>query len=172
MFYSDNPAPVYIGVDPAFRAGGFAVCVLNMARKTADFLVMDLLEFHDWLRSPAAPARCFVCIENSNLQNQNFDTSGTRAEVARKGRNVGCNQAVSEFAYRSAVRRYGQENVYQVSPREKGAKVVDHRTFAAIMRVDGIVPPASLSQDKRDAYQLATICRRKAMQAGRFTTKI
>lgn len=164
--------PIYIGVDPAFRAGGFAVCVLNMERKTADFLVMDLLQFHDWLRSDA-PKECFVCVENSNLQNLNFDTSGSKQEVARKGRNVGCNQAVSELAYRSAVLRYGAENVFQVSPREKGAKITDGRLFAALMRSEGITPPPGIvSQDKRDAFSLATICRRKALLAGAFSKKI
>lgn len=160
--------PVYMGVDPAFRHGGFAVCLLDMEKRTAEFKVMDLLEFHDWLRTDA-PEFCFVAVENSNMQNQNFDTSGSKEEVARKGRNVGCNQAVSELAYQSAVRRYGAENVFQVSPREKGAKVKDAKVFAAIMRADGITPPkGQISQDKRDAYKLSLIARQKALYAGRF----
>ena len=163
--------PVYIGVDPAFRAGGFAVCILDMAAKTVQFQVHDLLTFHDWLRSDDAPASAFVCVENSNLQNSNFDMTGSRAEIARKGRNVGCNQAVSELAYRSALLRYGKDNVFQVSPREKGSKITDARLFGAVMRADGITPPkGQINQDKRDAYALANMARRMALRSGKFKT--
>jgi hypothetical protein len=164
-----TPKPIYIGVDPAFRAGGFAVCIIDMTDKTGVCKKMDLLAFHDWLRSPDAPDTCFMCIENSNLQNQNFDTTGNRMEIARKGRNVGCNQAVSQLTYESALARYGPKNVFQVSPREKGKKITDASTFAAIVQQDGILlSKPKLNQDDRDAYMLATIARRMALMSGAF----
>lgn len=155
--------PVYIGVDPAFRKGGFWACVIDMTDKSARWIEFeDLLTWHDWLRSDDAPESAFVCIENSNMQNQNFDMTGGREELARKGRNVGTNQAVSELAYRSAVRRYGARVVFQVSPKEKGRKY-QPAEFTAVMRSDGIVPPSKHNQDQRDAYKLAAIARRKSI---------
>lgn len=167
-----NTAPIYVGVDPAFRKGGFWAAILDMTDKTMVFRPFDLLTWHDWLRSADAPEMCFVCVENSNLQNQSFDLSGTKTEVARKGRNVGCNQAVSQLTYESAVLRYGARQVFQVSPKEKGAKITDPRMFLAAMKSDGVLlPPGPTNQDQRDAAKLAIICRRKAMLEGRFSAK-
>jgi hypothetical protein len=160
-------APVYIGVDPAFRQGGFWACILDMADKSVVFKCFeDVLHWHDWLRSPDAPGSCFVCVENSNLQNQTFDMSGSREKVARGSRNVGTNQAVSELAYRSAVRRYGKGKVWQVSPKEKGRKWTPDQ-FGYIAQSDGVVlPKGPVNQDCRDAYQLASIGRKKAIMCG------
>lgn len=164
-------APIYIGVDPAFRQGGFWACVLDMETKKANYLqFQDLLHWHDWLRSGAAPQSAIVAIENSNEQNTNFDTTGTRTELARKGRNVGANQAVSELAYRSALRKYGRENVFSVSPREKGRKYTREQ-FSYVVRQDGVDHPGDTNQDQRDAYKLAAIARRKALVSGLFNQK-
>lgn len=156
--------PVYIGVDPAFRAGGFWAAILDMSDKTLVFRSFkSVLEWDRWLQSADAPARCFVMVENSNLQNQSFDTTGSKVEVARKGRNVGCNQAVSELAYQAAVDRYGK-NAFQVSPKEKGAKIKDHGFLIAYLKHDGILlPKNSSNQDQRDAAKLAVQCRRKVL---------
>lgn len=163
---------IYIGVDPAFRKGGFCAAILDMTDKTLVFQSFDLLTWHDWLRSPDAPEMCFVCVENSNLQNKNFDTTGTKAEVARKGRNVGCNQAVSQLAFESAVLRYGARQVFQVSPKDKGAKITDARVFFGMMKQEGILlPDGPTNQDQRDAAKLALICQRKALLEGRFAAK-
>jgi hypothetical protein len=164
-------SPIFIGVDPAFREGGFWAAILDMADKTLVFRSFDLLTWHDFLNSQDAPDRCFVMVENSNLQNKSFDTTGNKAEVARKGRNVGCNQAVSELAYQSAVRRYGK-NAFQVSPKEKGAKITDARTFLAVLKSEGVLLPKGTSnQDQRDAAKLALMCRRKVLRENLFTPK-
>ena len=164
-----SPRPIYIGCDPAFRAGGFWAAILDMEDKTIRFMSFDLLSWHDFLRSADAPPSCFICVENSNLQNKSFDMTGTKAEIARKGRNVGCNQAVSELAYRSAVLQYGARNVFQVSPKEKGVKITDTSVFFGIMKQEGILlPPGATNQDQRDAAKLALICQRKALLEGRF----
>lgn len=163
---------IFIGVDPAFRAGGFWVAILDMEDKTMRFLEFDLLSWHDFLRSPDAPARCFVCVENSNLQNKTFDMAGSKSEVARKSRNAGCNQAVSELAYRSAVLRYGARQVFQVSPKEKGAKITDVSVFLGVAKQEGVLlPPKPTNQDQRDAAKLAFLCRRKALLEGRFAAQ-
>lgn len=167
--------PIYIGVDPAFRSGGFWACVVDMTDKTARFLSFrDLLEWHDWLRSDEAPEQAFIAVENSNAQNQTFarHMKGTQAERMRRSRNVGTNQAVSQLAYESAVRRYGKGLVFSVSPEEKGRKYSPAQ-FAQVVRFDGItLPKASTNQDQRDAYQLAAIARRHAIVSGKFSKKI
>jgi len=171
-----HQSPIYIGVDPAFRKGGFWAAILDMTDKTLVFREFDLLSWHDWLRSDDAPDMCFVCVENSNLQNENFDIS-TKAvtlknklkEVARKGRNVGCNQSVSQLAYESAVLRYGAKQVFGISPKDKGAKITDTRMFLGLMKQEGILlPPGATKQDQRDAAKLALICQRRALMEGRF----
>ena len=157
-------APIYIGCDPAFREGGFWAAILDMADKSLVFRSFDLLTWHDFLRSQDAPGRCFIMVENSNLQNKSFDTSGNKMEVARKGRNVGCNQAVSELAYQSALRQYGPKNAFQISPKDKGAKITDARVFLAVLKSEGILLPKGTSnQDQRDAAKLAILCRRKVL---------
>lgn len=165
--------PIYIGVDPAFRENGFWAAILDMSDKTLVFKgFKSLLEWDRWLQSPDAPTRCFVLVENSNLQNNNFDTSGSKFEVARKGRNVGCNQAVSELAYQAALDRYGPKNAMQISPKEKGAKITDARTFLALLKSEGVLLPKGASnQDQRDAAKLAILCRRRVLAENRFTVK-
>lgn len=164
--------PIYIGVDPAFRAGGFWAAILDMADKTLVFKGFEsVLKWDRWLQSPDAPTRCFVLVENSNLQNKTFDTGGSKVEVARKSRNVGCNQAVSELAYQAAVDRYGEKNAMQISPKDKGAKQ-DARTFLALLKSEGILlPKGTTNQDQRDAAKLAILCRRRVSIEGRFTSK-
>ena len=159
-----NAKPVYIGVDPAFRAGGFWACILDFQDNTVRFVAFrDLLHWHDWLRSNEAPEFAFVAIENSNAQNKSFDTRGNRGTLARKGRNVGTNQAVSQLAYESAVQRYGDSRVFSVSPKDKGSKYTLQQ-FALVARADGMtLPSGPIGQDKRDAYKLAAIARYRAL---------
>lgn len=147
---------VKIGVDPAFRAGGFIVCILDTSERTAHFRVFrDVLAFDRWLQSPDAPEAALVTIENSNATNTNFDQNGSRGAVARKGRNVGTNQAVSQLAVQSATDRYG--SCRSVSPKQKGKKW-SKREFEAVLIADGVsVYGQSGSQDARDAYKLATL---------------
>lgn len=163
---------IYIGCDPAFRAGGFWAAILDMTDKSLVFREFDLLTWHDFLRSQDAPDRCFVMVENSNMQNQSFDMTGTRQEIARKGRNVGCNQAVSELAYISALRQYGPKNVFQISPKDKGAKIKEHTMLLGLLKAEGILlPKDSTNQDQRDAAKLAILCRRMVLLGNRFTVK-
>ncbi len=163
------PQPIYVGVDPAFRKNGFWAAILDGNAKQMTFKAFDLLTWHDWLRSDEAPAVCFVMVENSNLQNLTFNRhlTGSLSEKFRKSRNVGANQAVSELAYQSALRRYGPRFAFEISPEAKGQKIVDQRVFEGLMRSEGIeLPPGEFvkkeaAQDKRDAAKLALMMRRK-----------
>lgn len=166
------PQPIYIGVDPSFRKGGFWAAILYANAKRFTFKEFaDLLEWHDWLRSDEAPAVCFVLVENSNIQNLTFSRhlGGSQAEKIRKSRNVGANQAVSELAYQSALRRYGPRFAHQISPEAKGQKITDQRTFEALMRQEGIeLPDGRIGQDQRDAAKLALMMQRKSLIEGMF----
>jgi hypothetical protein len=98
-----------IGIDPAFRAQG------KMFKSFLDFL--------RWLTTPGeAPERAIVGIENSNLQNVTFDMKGTKGMVAKISRNVGANQAASQYTVDACKWHYGDKYVFEVSPKQKGAK--------------------------------------------------
>ncbi|HSF71125.1 MAG TPA: hypothetical protein VLA25_02450, partial [Methylotenera sp.] len=166
-----NNQPVYIGVDPAFRSGGFWACILDMTDKTAAFKCFaDVLEYHDWLRSLEAPISCFVCVENSNLQNKTFAYAqkGERAEIMRKSRNIGANQAVSQLAFDSALRRYGKDRVFQVSPESKGGKWTEKQSGCVLKSERLTVITNGNNQDARDALKLALIAVRMALINGKF----
>jgi hypothetical protein len=164
-----NAAPVYIGVDPAFRKDGFWCAVVDMSDRTVSYLKFsDVLDFHDYLRTPPGfSANTFICVENSNMQNKSFDTSGNRAETARKGRNVGTNQAVSELAYISACRVFG-DRAFQVSPKEKGAKWTEQQAGNVLKSERLTVATKGNNQDCRDALKLALIAAKRALWNGAF----
>ena len=67
-----NTAPIYVGVDPAFRKSGFCVCLLDMGAKLGTFITMDYDTYRDWINSPHAPDITGACIENSAMQNKLF----------------------------------------------------------------------------------------------------
>ena len=151
-----------IGVDPAFRAGGFWACILDFREKTINFQKFEnVLEWDRWLRSIHTDTPDLVVVENSNGQNASFDTSGTRRVTARKGRNVGANQAASQLAVQAALDQLGWSSVLSITPYQKGAKITYASTFEAIVKSDGFILPPKYpkNQDCRDAYKIAWIGR-------------
>ena len=109
---------IRIGVDPAFRIGGFGVAIFDNSDRTMRFLdFADLIEFYDWLMSEESPEFAKCVIENSNLQNCTFDKRGTKAIISRKSRNVGANQAVSQLTVIACVKKYGKRNVVETFNR-------------------------------------------------------
>lgn len=148
---------VKIGIDPSFRKGGLGVCVIDETGEAhfKKFKGRGLVDFVKWMYWEA-PEKATVTIENSNLQNKTFDMRGTKAAVARKSRNVGCNQATSEYFVDFCIDKYGKENVNSISPRTKGKKWT--KAFFGLMvksnkhKLTGYTG----TQDQIDAYQLAT----------------
>lgn len=150
---------IFIGVDPAFRAGGFWACLIDRKISEVRFERFDnVLAWFGWLQW-SAPF-CFIAVENSNEQNASFDMSGTKAEVARKARNVGTNQAVSQLAVEAVRRVLGGECVWSVSPEKKGAKW-DEKTAQAVAKSERLEIPAKTNQDQRDALKLALLAERE-----------
>lgn len=158
---------LYIGVDPAFREGGFYVCVLN--DNIADFQQMktfiDFVEFIDKIADNNVEA--FICIENSNEINHTFISPKIRSAPAREkiSRDVGKNQAVSQMSVDYAKYRL-KVGVYSVSPAEKGTKW-DNKTMQFSLKESGYTVKnykgLKGEQDKRDAYKLALRARLEAI---------
>lgn len=155
---------IYVGVDPAFRPGGFKVAFVDMKSKTVRFLNMrDVFDWYEFVaRDLSKRDDCFICIENSNMQNLTFDMRGTRPELARRSRNVGCNQAVSHLAVVAANRHMPKDKVFAVSPKGKGAKIRAEKTFEAFVDLHGLTIEKNghITQDERDAFKLAIMCAR------------
>lgn len=151
---------IIIGIDPAFRKSGFTICVIDEEQEVAFKTFKDFLAFIKWSFSEDAPrGDVGVIIENANMQNLTFDMSGSKAEIARRSRNVGTCQAISQATVDLCRYIWGVENVVEVSPLEKGKKwTASEVNFFAnankhILRLKGI----DAEQDKRDAYKLCTM---------------
>jgi len=147
-----------VGIDPAFRQRGFAISVID-EDNTVDFKVFaSFLNFMDWAeearQNSIAP---FFCIENSNLQeNVFFDKTGTVPERLAKACSVGKNQAASQYTVEYLIKYFGDERVFELSPKQKGAKIeTDNRIFAIGKTYGHVFLKKKLNQDERDAYKMA-----------------
>lgn len=151
---------VIIGIDPAFRQKGFGVCFFDLTDRSMWFVTYEnILTFQDFLNTDDAPTSAFCIIENSNLQEATFDMIGSKAEVAKKSRNVGKNQAVSALSELICFKRYGKENVQSVSPRLKGKKW-NAEQFKAVVKTEKIkLFKKTSNQDERDAAKIALMYR-------------
>ena len=177
---------VWIGVDPAFRTGGFWICVIDTVDATADFRQFaSVLHFDRWLRSDEAPETAVVSVENSNMQKSTFGMlrNGRResapgessAHLASRSRNVGTNQAASQLAVDAARDRYGAGYVVEISPAQKGKKVLDEKQFGWIVQADRVrlmCQVGKAKQDMRDAYMLAQMGRQQWTITNRQTKTI
>ncbi len=158
---------IKIGIDPAFREGGFAICLIE-GRDVRFVSFKNFLAFVSWLIHER-PENARVCIENSNLQNVTFSVNqiayGMKkakagdaqiySHIARISRDAGKNQAASQYTVDICRVYFGAENVFELSPKEKGAKVEIHAICAGIARANGHDFPKTSNQDQRDAYMLA-----------------
>lgn len=168
---------VIVGVDPAFRRGGFWACFIDTSDRTVVFRQFrDVLTWDRFLRGSEAPGIAHVFVENSNEQKKTFYTHKTAtgalltpsqarkhrnpiplnsSELSGVSRNVGANQGVSELSVRAAVDRYGKEYVSSISPEKKGTKY-NEMYFRAALKGDNVTAlNYSGTQDERDAYKLA-----------------
>lgn len=150
----------YIGIDPAFRKNGFAAAIIDKETKTISYIQFKhgFLEFSSWLMYKAPERnKSIVCVENSNLQNTSFDVRGNVYQVARKSRDVGKNQAISQNVFDLCF-MMGYSTI-NLSPLKKGSKWT-HETLVAVLNKEGI-QTGKTNQDKRDAAKLALIALKK-----------
>lgn len=149
---------IQIGVDPAFRKNGFAICIIDEDKDVRSIRFKTFLDFLSWLWTDGeAPAKAVVVVENSNLQKSTFDMKGSKAEVARKSRNVGKNQAISQATVDAFRAKYGDHLVFGISPKQKGRKMTKDQFFAMLKyeKHNYLLTKRTISQDEIDAYQLA-----------------
>ncbi len=155
-----------IAVDPAFRANGFGIADININKKICTFhkCKKGFLQFQDFIKGMNFKETLFV-VENSNLQNKTFDMSGIKAVVARKSRNVGTNQAVSQLTVDHLRNVAPWANIIEISPRQKGKKIEDNKTFLLIVKSDGFelegYKGLKGDQDLRDAYQIGMVGKKR-----------
>ena len=145
----------FIGIDPAFRKGGFAVCIIDEDKEVDFKMFASFLLFLDWI--VAAPDIVFCCIENSNLQDVTFNMRGNKAVIARMSRNVGKNQAASQYTVDACVKFFGKDSVYDISPKQKGGKLNADAVLLRAKANNHLMLKKRLNQDERDSYQLAVI---------------
>jgi hypothetical protein len=147
---------VIIGIDPAMRKNGFALCLHDTTDNSIDFLVMEFTDFIFYVTSLPEGDYQF-CVENSNLQNLSFDMRGNKNIVARKSRNVGMNQAVSQLT--CDYLKKCNYKVIELSPKQKGEKMTKETAkvlltqFSEVNNYKGLVS----EQDKRDAFKLVLL---------------
>jgi hypothetical protein len=148
---------VFIGVDPSFREGGFAVCVINRNDNTATMHIIN--RFMEYLKLLEQYSPAHVIVENSNLQNATFDLTGSVSVIARKSRDVGKNMGISQCAADAAQLLCKYE--VSISPLKKGAKIENEAIFQGLVRANGLklvnYKGNKGEQDKRDALKLALI---------------
>ena len=154
---------LFIGIDPAFRKNGFALCIIDTSDKTVRFKKFKngFLDFASWFLFDS-PEHAIFCVENSNLQDVSFDMTGTKSVVARKSRNVGKNQAVSQNTVDLLRTKY---KVVDCSPKEKGKKWNASRYTAVMNQEKHSTAKNASNQDERDSYQLALIAKQKSYLA-------
>ena len=150
---------IYIGIDPAFRQRGFAIAILD-EDNTLNFKVFKngFNSFFRWVLDDL-PENAIIGVENSNLQNDTFNMAGSRPVLAKRSRDVGKNQAVSQMTVDLLQEYLSPAAVYDISPKQKGAKIVNPVLFKAILQSAGIKEVYNYKglkseQDKRDAVQI------------------
>ena len=116
---------VIIGLDPAFREGGFGAATIENGVVTFG----TIKNFADFLRYCDSAAyfcgyNVLWCVENSNLDNTTYEylRGGNTRTLMAKSRDVGKNQAISQVVCDYLVKKFGAERVTAISPRQKGAK--------------------------------------------------
>lgn len=156
----NNKPTIFIGIDPAFRKDGFAICIIDDSDNSVSFKVFrnGLLDFFSWILDDAPdPIQVVFCVENSNLQDDTFDMRGSKAVVAKKSRSVGKNQAISQNTVDILIAR--GFTVVNISPKSKGKKWTEFECLAVSKQNTHELGKKVQNQDCRDSYKLALIAK-------------
>lgn len=158
-----------IGLDPAFRQNGFGCCVLDVdGRKVTNVTFdtfPDFMAFFQWVMSFECAA--IFGVENSNLQNSTFGRYHSGAKALNKiSRNVGANQAVSQITVDILKWRFGNKNVLEFSPKEKGSKWSLYEAQSALVSLKVANSKVKMTQDQRDALKISILTYKKGKIIG------
>ena len=142
-----------IGIDPAFRKGGFWVCEIE----GNEVVFKQMAAFIDFIKYIAEIEKTAkVMVENSNLDNVSFLTFANKNVAAKISRNAGTNQAVSQITV-DLCRYFGLETE-EIAPSKKGAKWTDEQFKLVVKQNKHVLhnyKGLKGEQDKRDAYKMA-----------------
>lgn len=166
-----------LGIDPAFRQEGTALC-LQKDRELLFWRPKDLWELMDWIRVHRHDLD-YVMVEDSYQDRVTYPRGkGKKLKVgtiAKISRDVGMNQAASQYIISWAIKCLGEDKVIGVTPGQKGKKQPDN-IFQGIVRQDkmtiiGGYKPQKNYQDERDAYMVICagreLARRKELRKNR-----
>lgn len=166
-----SPIMKVVGLDPAFRKNGFGCCVLDVKRNKVEAVSFQVFaDFKAFLMFISIKDHAIICenermiwgVENSNLQNQTFGRYQSGAKGLNKiSRNIGANQAVSQITVDILRWHFGDSNVLEFSPQQKGAKW-NMDVANGILRNYGLSEIKKISQDKIDALKIAILTLEKA----------
>lgn len=149
-----------VGLDPAFRKGGFGYCELRCDRnKVVDVSFGSFADFKAFfVFVNSTDSKVVWGVENSNLQNITFAKYVKSHKISR---NVGANQAVSQVTVDILRWHFGENNVIEFSPKQKGAKwSLDIAN--GVLHSYGLPRAKKISQDKIDALKIAILTLEKA----------
>ena len=143
----------FVGIDPAMRLNGLAVCVIDDKKvyfgryKNLATWIMDSLT---WDKD------CAICVEDSSLQNITFRRNTNIKATNKISRNVGMNQAASRTII--DLLELNGHKVKGISPQQKGSKwTIDYcMSVIKAMKLE-VHGNKKLSQDEIDAFQIALI---------------
>ena len=151
-----------IGVDPAFRKGGFGVCELYISKVFGNSVVFPkrtVLSFvKDGYSVGTMPAQnAFAGVENSNLINAIYINKklGESLDVfGKRNRDVGKNQAVSQIVFEHLKDIFGEKNVFEISPKAK-SKGCTQLEFDSMLKELKIEYNKRTNDDQRVALKIA-----------------
>lgn len=144
-----------IGVDPAIRENGQAICILDTMTKKLEFIKFkQFVDFLNYIMNINTNEDYFFIIEDSSMQKVTFIKGYNNNIQSSISRRVGMNQAASTIT-----RQWIDANNYKhicVSPLQKGGKW-NKQYFLAILKAENYitdVPVIKISQDMIDAFTL------------------
>jgi hypothetical protein len=153
-----------IGIDPAFRKNGFSICILDTIEKNARFITFKngFLDFIGWVLhdAPDIALKPVFIIENSNKSDYIFSAFIIKMNGQQKinyAKSVGKNMAASQYTCDLLTTVFGKQSVYELTPLQKGKKIVNIEYFKLISKGYELINYKGLGieQDKRDAFMLA-----------------
>lgn len=167
-----SPDMKVIGLDPAFRKNGFGCCVLDVKRNKIEAVNFQVFaDFKAFLVFISMKDHAIICqddriiwgVENSNLQNQTFGRYQSGAKGLNKiSRNIGANQAVSQITVDVLKWHFGDNNVLEFSPQQKGAKWNLYEAQSMLFDLKVPTSKIKMNQDERDALKIAILTLEKA----------
>jgi len=144
-----------IGVDPAIRDNGQAICILDTETKKLEFRKFKMfVDFLNYIMNMDFNQDYYFIIEDSSLQKVTF-IKGYGSNVQNSiSRRVGMNQAASTIT-----KQWIEVNKYKhicVSPLQKGSKW-NKQYMLAVLKAENYttdIPVIKITQDMIDAFTL------------------